>query len=152
MLNVKQLRACVRAGPPQAQRVCGHTRSEASTSTRVSAECERPERFTTSPGAVLREPQPSGPRRGSALHKPPPPSVLGLSVLQTRSDVHTLKTSLHAVGETGVTEWKVPTGSSTLSHTHPRAHTHTRTHVLALQFFPSTSSALSQNFTKTSFN
>lgn len=80
----------------------------------VGAECERPEQFTTSPRAVLRELQPSDPRGGSALHKAPLfsvlhlhccPSVFSLSVPQTRSDAHTPKTSLYAVGEKGVTEW-----------------------------------------------
>lgn len=99
--------------------------------------------FTTPPRAELRELQPGDPRGGSAPCAQSSPvlraassaaatSVFSLASPQTRSDAHkTLKTSLHAVGETGVTEWKLPAGAQ-----------HTHTHTLAgCDSFPPTYSA-----------
>lgn len=56
-----------------------------------------------------------------------------LSALQTHTHSHTLKSSLHTVGKTGVTDWMLPAerfSAALLRHTH--AHTSTRALCLSM--------------------
>lgn len=64
---------------------------------------------------------------------------LSLSALQTHTHAHTLKSSLHTVGKTGVTDWMLPAEyfSATLlwrtqahTYTYPHTHSHIPTHAL----------------------